>query len=301
MAKKGITLNDWRSEYMQVVKLRHLEPSTIAEKDNCAEYLCAAIGARRLRKVRPVHIASVMRDIWETGQQSKARRLLVVARDMFSEAIFAGHIDKNPATPVKPLPYHVRRARLSIRHWRRTQATLETEPTLWRRLLAMLALATGQRRSDLVKMRFSDVWNGYLHVEQVKTGARIAIPLDLKLRALKMSLGDVIERCRQYDPPGGTLLRKSTGKPLTGSMLSKAFTAAFKRAVRWSQPDHTMPSLAECRSLAERLYSAQGIDTQVLLGHKRAATTAIYHDDRGLSRKEGRWRHLSLRRHRRKS
>lgn len=40
------------------------------------------------------------------------------------------------------------------------------------------------------------------------------------------------------------------------------------------------PSFNEIRSLAGRLYQEQGIDPQALLGHKDAATTAIYLDNR---------------------
>jgi integrase len=196
----------------------------------------------------------------------------------------------------KPLPYRILRARLSIRHWRRTQAILATETVAWRRLFAVLALITGQRRSDLAKMRFDDVWGGCLHVEQAKTGARIAIPLDLYLRPLRLMLGDVIEQCRAYAPSGETLLRKGNGAALTAYSLTKAFQGAFARAVKWESDDRTVPCLAEIRSLSERLYSAQGIDTQTLLGHKHKATTAIYHDDRGLSKEEGRWRKLKIRR-----
>jgi enterobacteria phage integrase len=41
------------------------------------------------------------------------------------------------------------------------------------------------------------------------------------------------------------------------------------------------PSLHEMRSLAARLYDQQGVDSQVLLGHKDPATTALYRDNRG--------------------
>lgn len=34
----------------------------------------------------------------------------------------------------------------------------------------LLALMTGQRLSDICKMQFSDIRDGYLHVEQQKTG-----------------------------------------------------------------------------------------------------------------------------------
>ena len=46
------------------------------------------------------------------------------------------------------------------------------------------------------------------------------------------------------------------------------------------------PSLHEVRSLSARMYRAQGIDVQTLLGHKNAEMTALYEDDRGLSARE---------------
>lgn len=52
------------------------------------------------------------------------------------------------------------------------------------------------------------------------------------------------------------------------------------------------PCLHECRSLAERLYRKQGIDTRTLLGHKRQSMTDTYNDDRGLS--DGEWKTLEV-------
>ena len=49
--------------------------------------------------------------------------------------------------------------------------------------------------------------------------------------------------------------------------------------INWG--DGTPPSFYEQRSLSERLYHQQGIDTQVLLGHKHQRMTDLYHDDRG--------------------
>lgn len=43
----------------------------------------------------------------------------------------------------------------------------------------------------------------------------------------------------------------------------------------------TPTTFHEQRSLSERLYRAQGIDTKILLGHKTQSTTDRYNDDRG--------------------
>jgi len=51
-------------------------------------------------------------------------------------------------------------------------------------------------------------------------------------------------------------------------------------------------SLHECRSLSERLYRTQGVNTMILLGHKHQAMTDLYNDDRGLT--AGQWKTLSI-------
>jgi len=288
-------LKKWIKQYAKIVATRGLAASTAEEKVRYAWLLCRSIGGkRRLCDVRPVHIARAVAATWQDGEQAKARRVLSVARDLFAEAIWHGHAAINPALHIKPRAYRIRRARLSLPQWRAVQSKLETEAAPWRRLLAVLALVTGQRRSDLVKLRFADVWGGHLHIEQAKTGERIALPLKLRLQAIGVSLGEVIGQCRAYSPPGDTLLRKSTGRPLAACSLTLTFRAAFRSAVKWERNDSTEPSLAEIRSLSARLYLAQGLDTQTLLGHRKAATTAIYHDSRGLDKEDGRWRCLKL-------
>ena len=79
-------------------------------------------------------------------------------------------------------------------------------------------------------------------------------------------------------------------------MLSEAsLSARFEEAregcgLTWSEG--LPPSLHECRSLSERLYRVQGIDTRILLGHKNQSMTDVYNDDRGLSK--GEWMNLSI-------
>jgi hypothetical protein len=43
----------------------------------------------------------------------------------------------------------------------------------------------------------------------------------------------------------------------------------------------TPPTFHEIRSLAERLYHQQGVNTQEVLGHRDAKSTATYRDSRG--------------------
>lgn len=154
-----------------------------------------------------------------------------------------------------------------------------------------LALVTGQRRSDIAAIGPGHVWDGLLHVEQIKTGTRIALPLDLRLDVLGKSIGDVLDECASYAGPGATFLRRKSGRPLVDASLSARFEEAREGAGLAWQDGHP-PSLHECRSLSERLYRAQGVDTRVLLGHKHQSMTDIYNDDRGLNGKQ--WQVLQL-------
>jgi integrase len=63
-----------------------------------------------------------------------------------------------------------------------------------------LALMCGQRREDIAKMKFEDIKDGYLLVEQSKgkeeRRAKLRIPLELRLDTLGLTLEDVLKRCR---------------------------------------------------------------------------------------------------------
>lgn len=150
----------------------------------------------------------------------------------------------------------------------------------------LLALVTGQRLGDISKMKFSDIWDDHLHVEQEKTGSKIAIPLSLRLNTINWSLRDIIARCRDYAvSPYLVHFFRSTSQAERGAQVkSNTLTMNFSKArdlagIDWG--DGTPATFHEQRSLSERLYREQGIDTQKLLGHKSPNQTARYHDDRG--------------------
>ena len=172
--------------------------------------------------------------------------------------------------------------------------------------MLLLAISCGQRRGDLAKMRFDDVVTDaagekYLRIEQQKEagkgfGARVEIPLRLRLDAIGMSLGDVIEHCRQSAAPGPTLLRKAGGGSIEESSLSARFAEHIRTVLGGAAHEtHEWPSLHEVRSLSARLYIEQGFPmetVQTLLGHKHAEMTSLYVDDRGLS--ADRWKRVAV-------
>ncbi len=77
-----------------------------------------------------------------------------------------------------------------------------------------------------------------------------------------------------------TTAQAKRGEQVTPNTLTTTFkNARDKCGLTWEKG--TAPTFHEQRSLSERLYREQGINTQKLLGHKTQNMTAKYHDDRG--------------------
>lgn len=150
----------------------------------------------------------------------------------------------------------------------------------------LLAIVTGQRLGDICNMKFADIWDDMLHVKQEKTGSRLAIPLSIRCDALDISLREVVAKCQDAVISKYLVhFRHATSQaPRGGQVSTKTLTSAFKKArdksgLKWDAG--TEPTLHEQRSLPERLYREQGIDTQKLLGHRTSQMTDKYNDDRG--------------------
>lgn len=283
------TLNEWACTYRQILAGRPLSDKTRANRRGSLTHVLAVLGERSIGGIRPHEVSAMVHKIATLHPQT-SKRVLFEAADLFSEAVNYGWLDRNPASSVKAPMVRVQRKRLTLEQWHKIQAHAVQSMPPWVSRMMALALVTGQRRSDLVKMRFADVWDEHLHIEQAKTGARLALPLALRLDAVGMTLGEVIEDCRTYATNPDHLLRKHNGAPLGDASLSARFETARESALQVIAG--VPPSLHECRSLSERLYRAQGIDTMVLLGHKHQAMTDMYNDDRGLTR--GKWKTLVL-------
>lgn len=293
---EGPTVAEWLTTYRVVIGQRGYNPQTIKNRTTSINHIEAAWGPMRLRALRPFDIISKLKQ-WSPHT---AVRILGELKDVYVEAIANNAAESSPAAHVKRPKAPGLRKRLTLETWQAMLELARQGRQRWVPAMLLLALATGQRRADLAKMRFDDVVDGHLRVEQQKkagkpVGARLAIPLSLRLNATGMTLGEVIEHCRGIGAPGDTLLRKANGKPIEMSSLSARFRAHILAVCG---PDayqqYEWPSLHEVRSLSARTYIAEGMApdvVQTLLGHKDAEMTQVYLDDRGLT--DGQWKHVS--------
>lgn len=282
------TLSVFVSDYERVVKRRvrsgEIAQTTAARHIAAAKSLAAAHGRLPLHHVNARHISGLLDAYIDDGKAAMAISVRTSLVDLFKEAQHSASVPPgyNPAAATK-------KPRAAVARQRLTEAELllildHAPPE--RRPVILLALVTAQRRSDVVNMRFSDIWDDALHVEQSKTGSLVAIPLDIHLDLLNLSLRAVIDMCR--DEVGSEYIihhlagtrAADPGAPYRPRHASFVFSEARNAALIPTRPGKTPSSFHELRSLAERLYRAQGINTKDLLGHSTQAQTDEYNNER---------------------
>jgi len=285
------TLDQWSKVYCQIVDGLPVTEKTKQNRKCSLSHVLSGLGEHRIiSAIRPHDVSALIVRIHKE-HPPLSKRVLIETKAVFNSALEYGWIDRNPAMQVKAQQVTVQRNRLTLEQWQAIHAHAEADMPPWVARMLVLALVTGQRRSDVVKMRFADVWDDHLHVVQAKTGAKLALPLALRLDAIGVSLGEAIEACRTYAVGEEYLLRKHNGKRLGDASLSARFEEAREASVPMCETGSPV-SLHEIRSLSERLHRAKGLNTMILLGHKSQDMTDLYNDDRGLS--SGSWKTLEL-------
>jgi hypothetical protein len=237
---------------------------------DCAELIDAEVDAGRMRS------AEALRS-----------RLVAVCK----KGMAKGWMDANPAEATEKPAVTVKRGRLTLETFRAVYAKAP-EVNEWLQRAMMLALVSGQDRSTISAMERSHVADGHLTTWRTKTrdtNQPVAIPLQLRLDAVGVSLAELVAHrtgvvsryLLHHVSPWGNA---PAGSKVHPDRISHAFTEARVLAgIPDVLPDgKTAPTFHEIRSLAKRLYTAQGgVDTKALLGHADDGTAELYEDPRG--------------------
>ncbi len=289
--RADITVSAWLDKYksVQEERLKHneLRPNSFRQKEKPIRLFREHCGMQYLKDISALDISEITDAVKAEGHNRMAQIVRMVLIDVFKEAQHAGHVPPgyNPAQATKQPRNKITRQRLSLEEWKTIYEFAEhQQPYLQCGML--LAIVTGQRIGDICNMKFSDIWDDMLHIVQEKTGTRLAIPLSLRNEVLDISLRDVVSKCRDAVVSKYLVhFRHTTSQANRGDQVStKTLTSTFKKArdkscLAWDEG--TAPTFHEQRSLSERLYREQGLDTQKLLGHKSKKMTDKYNDDRG--------------------
>lgn len=285
--RSDITVTEWLDKYISIQedRLQHneLRPNSYRQKGKPIRLFREHCGMQHLKDITALDIAEIIDAVKAEGHNRMAQVVRMVLIDVFKEAQHAGHVPPgfNPAQATKQPRNRVNRQRLSLPEWQAIfDSVSRRQPYL--KCGMLLALVTGQRLGDICNLKFSDIWDDMLHITQEKTGSKLAIPLNLKCDALNITLREVISQCR--DAVVSKYLVHYRHTTSQDQVSANTLTTAFKKArekcgIKWEQG--TAPTFHEQRSLSERLYREQGLDTQKLLGHKSRKMTDRYNDDRG--------------------
>ncbi|WFW89965.1 site-specific integrase [Citrobacter freundii] len=288
---KAITTSTWLDRYQAIqddrLKSGDIRLNTYKQKAKPVSLLRERAGMKLISAVDVRDIAQLLEEYISAGQPRMAQVVRSVLIDVFKEAQHYGEVPPgyNPALATKQPRRKITRQRLSLEEWKKIFDIADASHRYMGNAM-LLALVTGQRLGDISRMKFSDIWDDHLHVVQEKTGSKIAIPLSLRLNAINWSLRDVVARCRDYAvSPYLVHFFRSTSQAERGAQVkSNTLTMNFSKArdlaeINWGEGSPA--TFHEQRSLSERLYKEQGLDTQKLLGHKTQQQTDRYHDDRG--------------------
>jgi len=283
---KAETWGDWMDTFEKLLDKRKLADNTrkvyrsLAKKARALAKPDAAISS-----VTTKVIAEAIGKLVDEGKARQAQQFRSFMKDCFNDAIAEGRTKENPAMVVRAIDVEVKRARLQFDVF---QAVYQAEQTPWAKNCYALALVSGQDRESCSNALFRDIRDGAWWNERGKTGARIVLPLELRLECFGMSLDDVVRQCRSTGILSRHLIHQThkygnspVGSQIWVDTISKHFTATLA-SLKLDFGDKDPPTFHEIRSLSERLYAAQGnVKTQELLGHKDPKTTALYHDARG--------------------
>jgi integrase len=285
------TLKDWCVDYLPIW-VKEKEPAEGTLKYT-KRYLSTIAGCdfahMELKTITTAHVAKFLDQLLEGGSPAVTRAVRVRLQDMFRLAETKGHIETgmNPVTATYKPEYEPNRSRLSYAQFLLVRA----QAPVWFQQVMDLALVSAQRREDISGLTFSMVRDGYLFVDQGKTGAKVQMDLNITLKAAGLNIGECIRVCRNKVVSKFIVhhlrseYKHRAGDQIALDILTSAFSNARDKVVPalvWDE-GKTPATLHEIRSLSERMYYDEyGPEfTQSLLGHKNAKTTAEYHDLRG--------------------
>lgn len=208
------------------------------------------------------HVLLGMRDaVAKTRGPGAATGFMRAASALWGWAIERGFLEHNPIRGAKGLPGG------HLPAWTAEQAArgMADLPEPYRRVV-VLALYTGQRRGDLVALRWSAYDGRTIRLAQGKTGARLAIPVHPDLRA-------EMDAWRK-DAASTHVLTRADGRPWAAIELSQKLPRALRAmGLPAGLNVHGLRKLAAAR-LADAGCSVHEI--AAITGHKSLGMVQLY-------------------------
>jgi integrase len=231
------------------------------QKDNVKELanLRAVFGAMLIDRIKPSHVREYLD---RRGQKAKSRanREKALLSHVINKAREWGYTDApNPCQGVKGFREEGRDRYVTDDEFKAVRAL--AHPTVQDAM--DVALLTGQRPADVLKIKRADIRDGALHITQNKTGTKRAIQI---VGELKEVINRIDSRPRERQGP--MLIQDDNGQPLGVFALRSRFDKARRAAgVSFQFRDIRAKAATDTGDLGH---------SQKLLGHKRREMTEHY-------------------------
>jgi integrase len=206
--EKDKTIEMMVSAYMVSPRFQRLADSTRREYTRYLTMLQTELGNEEPTALEPHHVATI-RDNLGAETPGKANAMVAIIGALFAWGRELGWCKINPAEGITKLDSE------EYQPW--PEWALQAYPTVFPGELVRLsdlALYTGQRISDTIKMHRRDVSDGVLYVKQKKTGKELWLPLHPALKP-------VLQEPEWLAP-----------KPQGGQWTEDQFHAAWGRAMK---------------------------------------------------------------------
>lgn len=222
-----------------------------------------------------------------------SRSLLI---DIFSHAVAKGLCPDNLAASTLPKVVNKQRKR----HTLNGLAAIRAVAPPWLQNAMDLAILTTQRRSDILKLKWEDIREGWMYIAQVKTtddeadgyeiegAGYIRIKIDSEIQTVldRCKASNVISPFVIHHVPsrrGVPSKEKTHWTQIKPEYLSRIFKEAREKSNPY--PDlglKQQPTFHEIRAFSIYLYKQMGRDPQALAGHSNAAMTEMYASGHGI-------------------
>ena len=177
---------------------------------SCSAYLIPSFGQHPLAKLAPVHIQSAYNE-WSSGGRRDGkpgglspltrRYIHVILRSALARAVEQQLLARNPADAFKKRLPKVERKKIATLTVDQSGHLLNSIRHMHIYWPALIALATGMRRGEILALRWKnvDLDRGLLRVteslEQTKAGIRFKAPKTDRTRAITLPAFAVAELC----------------------------------------------------------------------------------------------------------
>jgi integrase len=225
------------------------------------DQLCQGYGTGLLAHLKPRHVRMMRNEIAKTSTASADIAMsLISALWNFAVEQLGLELDADPTHGVP----RVHEVKHEHEPWPAELIELflqEARPTL--RWAVKLALYTGQRRSDLVKMKWSEFDGEFIQVRQQKTGALVSVPCHKELRA-------ELERMPRV---ADTILVGERGAPISGITLAAMVRAQLHKM---GVDGYAIHGLRKNAAVALADAGCSPMEIAAITGHKSLSMVAHY-------------------------